>query len=63
MVREFDMVEDYDFEPVRSVYDYPLEGLLHVPNINDVVAKSGFDSSSMFFTDFSKGGAGNGFGV
>jgi hypothetical protein len=22
---------------VRSVYDYPLEALLHVPNVNDVV--------------------------
>jgi hypothetical protein len=39
MVREFDMVEDYDLEPVRSVYDYPLEALLHVPmpNFNEVV--------------------------
>jgi hypothetical protein len=37
MVREFGMVEDYDLEPVHSVYDYPLEVLLHVPNVNDVV--------------------------
>jgi hypothetical protein len=71
MVREFDMVGDYDFEPVCSVYDYPIEALLHVPNVNDVVeraltsvgsdfyqiprlvasATSGYDSSSIFFTD------------
>jgi hypothetical protein len=57
------MVEDYDLKPVRSVYDYPLEALLHVPNVTDVMATSGFDSSLMFFTDCSKGGAGNGFGV
>jgi hypothetical protein len=63
MNREFGMVEDYDLVPVRSVYDYQLEGLLHVPNINDVMVTSGFDSSLMFFTDCSKGGAGNGFGV
>jgi hypothetical protein len=31
------MIGDYDLEPVRSVYDYPLEVLLHVPNGNDVV--------------------------
>jgi hypothetical protein len=37
MVREFGMVHDYDMEPVRSVYDYPLEASLHVPNVNDVV--------------------------
>jgi hypothetical protein len=35
MGRKFDMVGDYDLEPVRSVYDYPLEALLHVPNVND----------------------------
>jgi hypothetical protein len=39
MVREFHMVGDYDLEPVRSVYDYPLETLLHVPNVNDVVER------------------------
>jgi hypothetical protein len=32
MVWHFDMVGDYDLEPVRSIYDYPLEALLHVPN-------------------------------
>jgi hypothetical protein len=37
MVREFDTIGDYDLEPVRSVYDLPLEALLHVPNVNDVV--------------------------
>jgi hypothetical protein len=39
MVRDFDMVGDYDVEPVRSVNDYPLEALLHVPNANDVVER------------------------
>jgi hypothetical protein len=39
MVREFDVVGYYDLEPVRSVYDYPLEALLHVPNVNDVVER------------------------
>jgi hypothetical protein len=85
MVREFDMVGDYDLEPVRSVYVYPLEALLYVPNVNDVVeqeltsvgrdfyqmvvlqlmasATPGLDSSSIFFTDGSKGGASTGFGV
>jgi hypothetical protein len=71
---EFGMVDGNDFEPsVRPIYDYPLEELLHVPNVNDVVgqelnsvekdfhqmvvprlvasATSGFDSSSIFFTD------------
>jgi hypothetical protein len=28
MVREFDMVGYYDLEPVRSVYDYPLEAFV-----------------------------------
>jgi hypothetical protein len=37
MVREFDKVGNYDLEPVRSVYDYPLEALPHVLNVNDVV--------------------------
>jgi hypothetical protein len=37
MVQEFDMVEDYDLKPVRSVYEYPLEALQHVPNVNEVV--------------------------
>jgi hypothetical protein len=39
MVREFDMFRDYDLEPVRSVYDYPPEVLLHVPNVNDMVER------------------------
>jgi hypothetical protein len=34
---EFDMAGDYDLEQVRSVYDYSLEALLHVPNVNNVV--------------------------
>jgi hypothetical protein len=85
MVREFDMVGNSDLEPVRSVYDYPLEALLHVTSVNDVVEQeltyvgrefyqmlvprlvasvtSGFKSSSIFFTDGSKGGAGTGFDV
>jgi hypothetical protein len=37
MVREFVMVGDYDLEPVRSVYYYPFEALLNVPNVNNVV--------------------------
>jgi hypothetical protein len=35
VVREFGMV-DYDLESVRSVCDYSLETLIHVPNVNDV---------------------------
>jgi hypothetical protein len=35
IVREFGMV-DYDLESVRSVCDYSLETLIHVPNVNDV---------------------------
>jgi hypothetical protein len=31
------IVENYDLEPVRSVYDYQLEALLQVPNVNNVV--------------------------
>jgi hypothetical protein len=37
MVWEFGMVDDYDLEPVRSDCDDPLEALLHVPNVNNVV--------------------------
>jgi hypothetical protein len=37
MVREFDMVGHCDLEPVRSVYDYPLEALLDVQHVNDLV--------------------------
>jgi hypothetical protein len=37
MIREFDMVEDYNLEPVRLVYDYSLGPLSHIPNVNDVV--------------------------
>jgi hypothetical protein len=68
MVREFDMVGDYDLESVRSVYDYSLEALLHVPNINDVVEREltsvGREIyqmvvprlvASIFFTDSSSG--------
>jgi hypothetical protein len=39
MVREFDMVGNYDLKPGRSVYDYLLEALLHVPNVNDVLER------------------------
>jgi hypothetical protein len=39
MVRKFDMVGYHDLKPVRSVYDYPLEALLHEPNVNDVVER------------------------
>jgi hypothetical protein len=66
MVREFGMVDDYDLEPVHSVYDYLLQALVYVPNVNDVVeqeltfVKKDFyqmevPSSSKFFTDGSKG--------
>jgi hypothetical protein len=34
MVREFDMIENYDLGPVLSVYDNPLEALLHVPKMS-----------------------------
>jgi hypothetical protein len=37
MVREFNMVGDSDLEPARSVY--PLEPLLHVPIVNDLVER------------------------
>jgi hypothetical protein len=30
IVREFNVVEGYILEPVRSVYEYPLEALLHM---------------------------------
>jgi hypothetical protein len=71
------MIGDYDLEPVRSVYDYPLEALLHVgtdfcwkgffyqivvPRLV-VLETSGLDSSSIFFTDGSKGGVVASFGV
>jgi hypothetical protein len=39
MAREFDVVRFYDLEPVRYVYDYPLEALQHVPNVNVVVER------------------------
>jgi hypothetical protein len=39
MVRKFDMVGDPNLETVRSVYDYPLGALLHVPNVNYVVER------------------------
>jgi hypothetical protein len=35
MVRENDMVGDYDLDPL----DYPLEALLHVLNVNKVVER------------------------
>jgi hypothetical protein len=53
MVREFDMVGDHDLEPIRSVYDYPLEALLNVPNINDVMEQEltfvGWDSTKWWW--------------
>jgi hypothetical protein len=85
MVREFGMVAEYDLEPVHLVYDYPLEALLHVSNVNNVVEQelitlekdfyqmvvpqlvasptSGFEYSSIFFTDDTKGGVSTGFDV
>jgi hypothetical protein len=65
-------------EQIRSVYEYPLEALIDVPNVNNVVEReltpvrrdfyqmvvlrlvasetSGFDASSIYFTDGSKAG-------
>jgi hypothetical protein len=37
MVLEFGMVKNYDLVSVWSVYDYPLDALLCVPNANDMV--------------------------
>jgi hypothetical protein len=37
IIKEFSVVEGYNLEPVRSVYDYPLGALLHMPEINDEV--------------------------
>jgi hypothetical protein len=39
MVREFDMVEEHDLKRVHSDYEFPLEALLHVLNVNDVVER------------------------
>jgi hypothetical protein len=55
MVREFDMVGGYNLESVCSVYDYPLEALLHVLNVNDVVEQE--------LTSVARGGVGIGFGI
>jgi hypothetical protein len=73
IVREFNVVEDYNLEPVRSVYEYPLEALLHMPEINDEAERELSSISKdcyqtvvpllVFFTDGSKGEAGTGFGV
>jgi hypothetical protein len=32
-------VEGYNLEPVRSVYEYPIGALLHVPEVNDEVER------------------------
>jgi hypothetical protein len=37
IVREFNVVEGYNLEPVHSVYEYPLGVLLHVPEVNTVL--------------------------
>jgi hypothetical protein len=39
IVGEFNVVEGYNLEPVRSVYEYPLEALLIMPEINDEVER------------------------
>jgi hypothetical protein len=39
IVRVFNVVEGYNLEPVRSVYEYPLVVLLHVPEVNDDVER------------------------
>jgi glycine cleavage system H lipoate-binding protein len=33
------VVKGYNLEPVRSVYEYPVGALLHVPEINDEVER------------------------
>jgi hypothetical protein len=48
MVREFDDL-DYDLDSVRSVYDYPLEALLHVPNVNDMMDRELTSVTSNFY--------------
>jgi hypothetical protein len=49
MVREFDMVGVYDLDSVRLVYDYPLEALLHVPNVNDMMDRELTSVTSNFY--------------
>jgi hypothetical protein len=39
IVREFNVVEGYNLKPVRSVYEYLLGALLHMPEINDEVER------------------------
>jgi hypothetical protein len=39
IVRKFNVVEGYYLEPVRSVYEYPLGALLHVPEVNNEVER------------------------
>jgi hypothetical protein len=39
IVRELSVVEGYNLEPVRSVYEYPLGALFHVPEVNDEVER------------------------
>jgi hypothetical protein len=39
IVREFNVVEGYNLEPVCSVNEYPLGVLLHMPEINDGVER------------------------
>jgi hypothetical protein len=78
MVRQFGMVDDYDLEPTRSIYDYPLETLSHVPNVNNGCGGTGTEFcwkgllpnggtsvggiGDVFFTDGSMGGGGVGTG-
>jgi hypothetical protein len=64
-------------ELIRSVYEYPLGALLHVPEVSSVSrncyqtvvfrliasVSSRFESSAVLFTDGSKSEAGTGFGV
>jgi hypothetical protein len=33
------VLEGYNLKPVRSVYEYPLEAFLHVPEVNDEVER------------------------
>jgi hypothetical protein len=39
IVREFNVVEGYNLEPVRSVFEYLLWVLLHLPEVNDEVER------------------------
>jgi hypothetical protein len=49
IVREFNVVEGYNLEPVRSVYEFPLGALLHVPVVSDEVERELSSISRNFY--------------